>query len=122
MQNYFRLHCDVMPTTGRLHLPDKYTRDELYRIYREEMQCQGGRYIQYSQFTRLWNVRFDNVMIPRKVRMGVCLLCANLKSLIKGARSNDSQKENYKQLSKEHRDSQAKERIKTMHHRDICVL
>ena len=102
MQNYFRLHCDVMPTTGRLHLSDNYTRDELYQIYREEMQCQGERYIQYSQFTRLWNVRFDNVVIPRKVRMGVCSLCANLKSMIKAARYNDSQKENYKQLLKEH--------------------
>ena len=79
MQNYFRLHCDVMPTTGRLHLSDNYTRDELYQIYKEDMQCKGERYIQYNQFTKLWNVRFDNVVIPRNTSEGkdggVCTLC-----------------------------------------------
>ena len=28
-KKYFSLHCEVMPTTGRLHLLDNYTRDEL---------------------------------------------------------------------------------------------
>ena len=53
--------------------------------------------------------------------MGVCALCANLRSMIKVARSNDSRKENYKRLLIEHRDSQAKERIKAMHHRDKAL-
>ena len=48
MQNYFCLHCEVMPTTGRLHLSDNYTCDELFQIYKEEMQCRGESYIQYS--------------------------------------------------------------------------
>ena len=48
MRNYCRLHCEVMPTTGRLHLSDNYTCDELFQIYKEEMQCRGESYIQYS--------------------------------------------------------------------------
>ena len=118
MQNYFRMHCEVMPTTGRLHLPDNYTRDELYQIYKDEMDSQVERYVSYSQFTRLWKMKFDNVLIPRKVRMGVCAICANLKSMIKGAKSDDVKKDCYRRSLTEHRDSQAKERMKAMHHRN----
>jgi hypothetical protein len=82
MQNYFRMHCEVMPTTDRLHLPDNYSRDGLFQIYKQEMELQRERYVRYSQFTRLWNEKFDNVVIPRKVRIGVCAIFANLKSMI----------------------------------------
>ena len=121
MQNYFRFHCEVMPTTGRLHLSDNYTRDELFQIYRDELQCKGERYIKYCQFTRLWKLHFDNVMIPRKVRMGVCVVCANLKSMIKAARDDYAQKDSLKKILSDHRDSQAKERMKAMHHRDKAL-
>jgi Cdc6-like AAA superfamily ATPase len=83
MKIYFRMHCKVMPTFGRLHLPDNYTCDELYQIYKQDMEAQKERYVHHSQFTRLWNANFDNVVIARKVRMGVCAICANLKSMIK---------------------------------------
>ncbi len=121
MRHYFRLHCEVMPTTGRLHLSDNYTRDELFQIYKDEMESQGEKYVRYSQFTRLWKMKFDNVMIPRKVRMGVCALCANVKSLIKATRNDDAQREKYKRILKEHRDGQAQERMKAMHHRDKAL-
>ena len=121
MQNYFRFHCEVMPTTGRLHLSDNYTRDELFQIYRDEMQSRGEKNIKYCQFTRLWKLHFDNVMIPRKVRMGVCSVCANLKSMIKAARGDDAKKDRLKKILIDHRDSQAKERIKAMHHRDKAL-
>ncbi len=121
MQNYFRMHCEVMPTTGRLHLADNYTRDELYQIYKDEMESLIEKFVSYSQFTRLWKMKFDNVVIPRKVRMGVCSICANLKSLIKGAKSDDAKKECYKRSLSEHRESQAKERMKAMHHRDKAL-
>ena len=121
LQNYFTLHCEVMPTTGRLHLSDNYTRDELFKMYRDEMESRSERYVRYSQFTRLWKIKFDNVLIPRKVRMGVCALCANLKSMIKGAKNDIAQKECYKKSLTDHRDSQAKERKKAMHHRDKAL-
>ena len=53
--------------------------------------------------------------------MGVCVVCANLKSMIKGAKSDDSQKDIYKRSLIEHRNSQGKERIKDMHHRDKAL-
>ena len=121
LQNYFRLHCEVMPTTGRLHLSDNYTREELFQIYKDDLQSKGERFIKYCQFTRLWKLKFDNVLIPRKVRMGVCAVCANLKSMIKATSVDDAQKEKYKAALTDHRNSQANERIKAMHHRDKAL-
>ena len=54
MKNYFKLNCEVMPTTGRLHLSDNYTRREVYDAYKSEMYTSSAKYVTYSQFTRLW--------------------------------------------------------------------
>jgi hypothetical protein len=77
--------------------------------------------VHYNQFTRLWNAKFDNVVILRKVRMGVCVICANLKGMIKVIRTNDIDKDNCRKDLKEHRDSQALERMKSMRHRDKAL-
>ena len=50
--------------------------------------------------------------------MGVC---ANLKCMMKAASGDDAQKEYYKKKLIEHHDSQAKERIEAMHHRDKAL-
>ena len=105
MQNYFRFNCEVMPTTRRLHLLDNYTRNELFQIYNDDLICNGERYIKYCQFTRLWKLHFDNVMISRKVKMGVCAICANLKSMIKAASGDDAKKDSMKKVLTDHRDS-----------------
>ena len=87
MKIYFQFNCEVMPTTCRMHLSDNYTHREIYDFYRLEMVVSTNKFVTYSQFTRLWRAWFRNVIIPRKVRMGYCSICANLKSLAKGAKS-----------------------------------
>ena len=120
MKNYFKLNCEVMPTTGRMHLADNYTRREVYDVYRTDMLGSSNKSITYSQFTRLWSSSFSNVIIPRKVRMGYCSICANLKSLAKGAKTS-MEKERSKKLLQEHREAQSLERKKAMHHREKCL-
>ena len=41
MQNYFMLHYEVMPTIGQLHLSDNYTRDELFKMNRDELETRS---------------------------------------------------------------------------------
>ncbi|KAH7284934.1 hypothetical protein KP509_33G003100 [Ceratopteris richardii] len=36
MMNYFSLHCEVMPTTGRLHLSDNFTRREKHILQNQK--------------------------------------------------------------------------------------
>ena len=51
------------------------------------MLTTSDKYVTYSQFTRLWSTQFTNMVITRKVRMGYCSICANLKSIAKGAKT-----------------------------------
>ena len=53
MKNFFMLNCEVMPTTGRLHLSYNYTRQEVYDAYRSDMLTSSDKYVTYNQFTRL---------------------------------------------------------------------
>ena len=53
------------------------------------MLLQCVPYVQYRHFNRLWKLQFNNVVIPQKVRMGVCLVCASLKSMANGGESDD---------------------------------
>ena len=91
-----------MPTTGKLHLSDNFTHREVYQAYKDDMLLDIVPFIQYRHFNRLWRLHFNNVVIPRKVWMGVCSVCANLKSMTKSG-STDVEIKNYKTLLKEHR-------------------
>ena len=79
------------------------------------MLLQDVPYLNYRHFNRLWRLQFNNVIIPRKVRMGVSSVCASLKSFAKGGKSDD-EIQNYKNLLKDHCESQALERSKAMRH------
>ena len=85
---YFQFNCEIMPTACKMHLSDNYTRREVYDVYRSEMVVSSNKLVTYNQFTRLWRTWFRNVIIPRKVHMGYCWICANLKSLAKGAKGS----------------------------------
>ena len=58
---------------------------------------------------------FKGLIVPHNVWMGVCSVCASLKSMAKCGRT-DEQIKNYKNLLKEHRESIALEHSKVMHH------
>jgi hypothetical protein len=59
---------------SRLHLPGNYIHDELIEI------CKQEGYAHYNQITELENTKFNNDVIPRKVCVGVYIICENLKS------------------------------------------
>ena len=60
------------------------------------------------------------MVIPRKVRMGVCSICASLKSMAKGGKWEEEIK-NYNSLLREHHESQTYECSKPMHHRQKAL-
>ena len=47
MDKYFSKQCDIMPTTGRLHLSDNFTLREVYQSYKDAMLLDSVPYIQY---------------------------------------------------------------------------
>ena len=50
----------------------------MYKGYVEGVEG-NGNFITYAYFTRIWKKQFNNVHIP-KSRMGICSICATLKS------------------------------------------
>ena len=63
MERYLSKKCDIMPTTGRLHLSDNFTHCEVYQAYKDDMLLDNVHFIQYRHFNRLWRLKFNNVVI-----------------------------------------------------------
>ena len=91
MENYFAMNAEVLPTSGKMHLMDNYTRYEVFSLYKEDILESNEKFASYSHFSRLWKNFFNNVKIPKKVRMGVCSVCANLKSRRQRATNSSEQ-------------------------------
>ena len=91
MENYFAMNAEVLPTSGKMHLMDNYTRYEVFTLYKEDILESNENFASYSHFSRLWKNFFNNVKIPKKVRMGVCSVCANLKSRRQRATNSSEQ-------------------------------
>ena len=65
--------------------------EEVFTCYKEDMLESNEQFASYSHFSRLWKNFFNNVKIPKKVRMGVCSVCANLKSRRQRATNSSEQ-------------------------------
>ena len=80
IEKYFALNAEALPTSRKMHLMDNYARYEVIMLYKEDMLESNEQFASYNHFNRLWKNFYNNVKIPKKVRMGVCSVCANLKS------------------------------------------
>ena len=81
MTDFFSRHGESMPNRETIHIPNNFSRQEIYQLYKEYAQSVEGNsnFITYSYFTIIWKNKFNNVRIPKKSRMGVCSICAFLK-------------------------------------------
>jgi hypothetical protein len=82
MHDFFSKHGECMPDRDTIHIPDNFSRREIYNLYKGYVEgVEGnGNFITYAYFTRIWKKQFNNVCIPKKSRMGICSICATLKS------------------------------------------
>ena len=70
-----------MPNRETVHIPDNFSRREIYNLYKEYAKGAEGhdQFITYQYFVKVWKKEFNNVCIPKKTRMGICSTCASLK-------------------------------------------
>ena len=80
MKDFFSKQWSVFQI-DRIHIPDNFSRREIYNLYKEYAEgAEGhGRFITYPYFVKIWKKEFNNVCIPKKTRMGICNICASLK-------------------------------------------
>ena len=82
MRDLFSKHGECMPDRDTIHIPDNFSRREIYNLYKRYVEGVdwNGNFITYTYFTRIWKKQFDNLCISKKSRMGICSICATLKS------------------------------------------
>jgi hypothetical protein len=82
MRDLFSKHGECMLDRDTIHIPDNFSRREIYNLYKGYVEGVEGNsnFITYANFTRIWKKQFNNVCIPKKSRMGICSICATLKS------------------------------------------
>jgi hypothetical protein len=82
MHDFFSKHGECMPDRDIKHFPDNISRREIYNLYKGYDEDVEGKdnFITYAYFTRIWKKQFNNVCIPKKSRMGICSICATIKS------------------------------------------
>ena len=80
MKDFFSKHGECMPNRETIHIPDNFSRREIYNLYKEYAEgAEGhGQFITYQYFVKVWKKEFNTVRIPKKTRMGICSTCASL--------------------------------------------
>lgn len=66
MENYFTLVGDSMPNQMALHLPSSLSKLSVYQRLHDDFKKRGkNEIVSQSQFFKLWESNFSNVVIPK---------------------------------------------------------
>ncbi|KAL3680181.1 hypothetical protein R1sor_023137 [Riccia sorocarpa] len=108
LDSFFLSHCERQPADGKYHLPNNFTKKEVYDHYRTDM-VQVRECLQYSSFKHYWVKFYPLVTIPTTNKFSVCDFCELYKSKRdKGVTSLE--KAEVVEALKLHRKQQAEER------------
>ncbi|KAL3687180.1 hypothetical protein R1sor_013489 [Riccia sorocarpa] len=79
LDSFFLSHCERQPADGKYHLPNNFTKKEVYDHYRTDM-VQVRECLQYSSFKHYWVKFYPFVTIPTTNKFSVCDFCELYKS------------------------------------------
>ena len=82
LKRFFKLQCECLPNKKDRHLPDNYTKTEVFSIYVACMAVdrQDG-HASFTNFLRIWRHDFTDVKIPTVNRFSQCAQCLYYKTL-----------------------------------------
>lgn len=84
--NAFILSCvERLPNREVFHIPDSYTKQEIFMDYVGQQVTAGDSHVSYGYFCKLWQRDFRLVKIPKSNRFSVCQDCENIKRDLKNA-------------------------------------
>ncbi|KAL3678119.1 hypothetical protein R1sor_021075 [Riccia sorocarpa] len=79
LDSFFLSHCERQPGDGRYHLPNNFTKKEVYDHYTTDM-LQVHQCLSYSSFKRYWLKYYPFVTNPTTNKFSVCDFCELYKS------------------------------------------
>ncbi|KAL3685098.1 hypothetical protein R1sor_003120 [Riccia sorocarpa] len=74
LDSFFLSHCERQPGDRKYHLPNNFTKKEVYDHYKTDMS-QMQSVLQYSSFKRYWLKYYPLVTIPTTNKFSVCDFC-----------------------------------------------
>jgi len=82
MKNFFETHCESLPNKKVVHLPDNYSKLEVYNLYKSTfVKLDTTANISYRSWCKLWKAHFPLVKIPAVNRFSACADCEEFKSI-----------------------------------------
>ncbi|KAL3679738.1 hypothetical protein R1sor_022694 [Riccia sorocarpa] len=108
LDSIFLSHCERQPADEKYHLPNNFTKKEMYDHYRTDM-VQVHECLQYSSFKNYWVKYYPLVTIPTTNKFSVCDFCELYKSKRDKAVTT-TEKAKAVEALKLHRKQQAEER------------
>ena len=63
MHDLFSKHGESMLNRETIHIPDNFTRQEIYKLYKDYVQGgqRNGNFFTYGYFTRVWKKKFNKM-------------------------------------------------------------
>ena len=82
LKRFFDLNCEYIPNKNTRHLPDNFTKTEVFKIYVASMTvAREDGHASFSLFLKTWAEGFHNVRIPAVNRFSKCAQCLYYKTL-----------------------------------------
>lgn len=81
LNDFFGTNVESLPNKDVFHLPDNWTKAEVFDAFQTEAIGRGEPGITYSWFIRIWNKEFPRVRIPKRSRFSTCGPCTEFKAL-----------------------------------------
>ena len=81
LNDFFLTNVESLPNKDIFHLPDNWTKMEVFEAFKIESSLREERSLTYSWFCRIWNSEFPRVRIPKRSRFSTCAPCTEFKAL-----------------------------------------
>jgi hypothetical protein len=82
MKDFFEFHCEKLPQKDVIHLPDSYSKLEVWQTFKTSFSnFDKGANVTYRFWCKTWKKHFSHVKIPHVNRFGVCADCEEFKTI-----------------------------------------
>lgn len=81
LNDFFQINVESLPNKDIFHLPDNWTKFEVFEAFKNETLSREETTLTYSWFCRIWNLEFPRVRIPKRSRFSTCAPCTEFKAL-----------------------------------------
>ena len=81
LKEFFATSVESLPNKDIFHLPDNWTKLEVFEAFKKEAVSREETSLTYSWFCRIWAKEFPRVRIPKRSRFSTCAPCSEFKAL-----------------------------------------